>query len=55
MNELTYEECVELRQALRFALFHGGMDPVLADKLFELLHRRVYQVNPQAIESGEYV
>ena len=55
MDKLTYEECVALKRAVRLALMQGAMDPIIADKLFEALHARVWNVNPSAIECGDYV
>ena len=54
---MTYEECIELTHFLRFARLNSGrrLPQDLKDKLLDELNRRVYKINPQAVESGEYV
>jgi hypothetical protein len=53
MDELTYEECKELKRVVRTAMNQRAMDPVLAVKLFDALHKRVWTINPRAIETGD--
>ncbi len=52
---LTYEECVAMRRALWTAAQHGKLDRALFDKWLNELCGQVYAVNPQAVETGEYV
>lgn len=54
---MTYEECRELTDFLRFARRNSGLGlpRELKDKLLDELNGRVYKINPKAVETGEYV